>query len=169
MKAPLLVGVVAVAVAGPIGYNVTRRHQEQVRLIQTKIAQEHATQQAQADVAAMLRQVERYQRRLPQEATLSQLVAEAVSLGEQAGLELTTIRQESPQAFTNFTRLAATFEFAASYHQLGTFLDLVERSPRFMRVETLQVTSASRADGGTLQARVTLSTVYLPPALKGGP
>ncbi len=168
MKATVLIGVMSVAVAAPIGYNMVKGYQAQVRLIHTKITQEQATQQAQADVAAMLRQLERYRTQLPSEPNLSGLVADAVTLGEQAGLQLTTIEQEPPQAFQYFTRLAVTFKFTVSYHQLGTFLDLIERSDRFMRVERLLVNSSPSAQrGGAAAVEMTLSTVYFPPVLRG--
>lgn len=168
MKATVLIGAMTVAVAAPIGYTIARGHQEKARLIQTQITQEHTTQQAQADVAAMLRQIEQYRTRLPSEPAPSWLVTEAVALGEQAGLQLATIAQESPQVLQQLTRLAVTLEFHATYHQLGAFLDLLERSERFIRVERLEVKSPTSKDSGTeASIQLTLSTVYLPPLLKG--
>lgn len=169
MNTTFLVGAMTVAVAVPIGYTITRGHQEKIRLIQTQITQEEATQQAQADVAAMLRQIEQYRTRLPSEPNPSWLVAEAVALGERAGLQLTAIaHQESPHAVQQFTRLAVTVEFNASYHQLGTFLDLVERSERFLRVERMEIRSpTSKEKGNQGSVELTLSTLYLPPVLKG--
>ena len=168
MKATVLLGVMSVAVAAPLGYTMAKRHQEKIHLIQTQIAQEQVTQQAQADVAALLRQIELYHKRLPSELNPSWLVTEVVALGERAGLQLTRIAQEQPQSLQAFTRLAVTLEFSTSYHQLGAFLDLIERSEQFIRVERLEAKSdPSRAEGTDASIRLTLSTVYLPPVLRG--
>ena len=167
IKPSTILAIAAVAMASPVGYNVVRGHQEHIRLIETNIAQEQTTQEARMDVAAMLRQLDQYRTRLPSEPNPSELVADAVSLGERVGLQLTTIEQEPPQPLQQFTRLAVTFQFNTSYHQLGDFLDLIERSNRFMRVERLQVKSeSSQTHSGVLAIQLTLSTVYVPPILK---
>lgn len=164
MKTTLLVGALTLAVAAPAGYNIVKGYREKVHLVQAQLVKEQAVQQAQADVAATLRQIDQYRKRLPPDPSPSWLVTEAVALGEQSRLRFTTIDQESPVEFPQFTRLAATFEFTASYHELGAFLDRVERSERFIRVERLQV-DPSREEGGEALIRLTLSTVHVPPVL----
>lgn len=165
MKTTLLVGALTLAVAAPAGYNILKGYRENVHLVQAQLVKEQAFQQSQADVAATLRQIDQYRKRLPPEPSPSWLVTEAVALGEQSQVRFTTVNQESPVEFPQFTRLAATFEFTASYHKLGAFLDRVERSERFIRVERLDV-DPSREEGGEALIRLTLSTVYLPPVLK---
>ncbi len=162
MKSQLLAGAIALVVALPIGYNIRRGQQEKRRLIQTQIAQVRSAHEVQADITAALRQIEQYRKRLPPEPNPSWLVNEAVTLGEQAGLQLTTIAQDPPQTFQTFTRLAVSLEFAASYHQLGMFLDRVEHAEHFIHVERLSVTPP-REEWGKATIQLTLSTVYLPP------
>jgi len=167
MKTTLAVSILTIAGVLLVGYNILTRHQETVHLIHAKIEEEYATQRAQAEVAALVGQLEHGRKRLPGTPDPSWLVTAVVALAEQEHLRFTTINQESPRALQQFTKLAATLEFTASYHQLGSFLDRIERSERFIRVEQLEVT-APRADGEEASIRVTLSTVYLPPVRSGG-
>ena len=163
MKPTLLVGVIGVVLGGLIGYHgIYARHAEQRRLIYAQIAQEQTDQQMQAEGAALLTQIEQYRKRLPEEPDPSWLVREAVELGQKAGLELTTISQESPKPFAQFVRLAIILQFTATYHQLGTFLDYLEGSERFIRVDHLDLQSPRDASGPA-SVGLTLSTFYLPP------
>lgn len=163
MKAPLLTGVVAIAVAVPLGYNIHRHAQAQLRAIRQRIAQEQMLQRTQTEIGATLEQVERYRKRLPSEPNTSWLVNEIVTLTEQANLQLSTITQTPPQVFPQFTRLAIEIELSASYHQLGTFLDRLERAEQFIQVEHLEMLSGNEKDGN-VRIRLMLSTIYLPPA-----
>lgn len=167
MKPTFLFGAIAVAVVAFLSYTMLKGHQEKIHLIQQQSEHEEAVQNTQADVAVMLRQIDEYRKRLPAQPNPSWLVSEAVALGEQSGLQFTAISQDAPRELqSQFTRLAITLEFAASYHELGRFLDRVEHSNRFMRVEHLDVTSP-RERGGQATVQLTLSTVYVPPAVKG--
>ena len=166
MKATWLIGAVMLAVAGPVGYNLHKDSQEKARLIQAQITKEEALQRMQADVADMLWRVEAYHKRLPTEPNPSWLVTEAIAIGERSGLQLSSISQESPQEVSQFIRLAVSFEFTASYHQLGAFLDRLEHSERFVRVEHLEVTP-TKEEGGDATIRLTLSTLYVPPLMQG--
>ena len=161
--------VMSVVLSGGIGYNyVYAPSQKQVRLIQTQIAQEQQYQRAQADVASLLAQVDRYRKRLPEAPEPSWIVRELVTLAQQTGIQLTSITQETPQSATQqWTRLAVAVQFTASYHQLGAFIDAIERSQRFLRIERLTIARAE-STGSQLRApiQLTLSTMYLPPLTK---
>lgn len=164
MKPPLVLAVIGLALTGLFGYHgIHARQQERVHLIQTQAAQEQTKRQSQHDVAALLEQVEQYRKRLPPEPEASWLVREVVALGHKAGLELATISPESPQQFQQFTRLGVSVQFEATYHQLGEFLDYIERSDSYIRAERL-VLSRPREDGVPASVSLVLSTIYLPPA-----
>ena len=162
MKPALLIGVIGLALTGLLGYHGYKRQQERARLIQTQIGQEQANQEAQAEVAALAQQIEQYRAQLSPEPDPSWLARNVTALGRKAGLELTTITQESPQPFAQFTRLAVNLNFSANYHQLGTFFDDLEQSDSFIRVEHLDV-SSPKETGGRAVVHVVLSTLYLPP------
>ena len=164
MNTTLITGAIAVAVVIPVGYTLHKGHEEKLRLIHAQIANEQSTQASQAQTAGTLRQIERYRKRLPNEASPSWLVNEAVSIGERVGVQLSTIAQEPPQEFQQFTRLVVTLEFNASYHELGLFLDRVEHADSFIQVERLEVIPP-KEPRGEASVRLTLSTVYLAPPL----
>ena len=167
MKPTLLLAIIGVAIAGFFGYHgIYVRQQAQVRLIHTQIEQERANQQARADVAALLQELEQYRKRLPPEPDPSWLIREAVALGDHAGVQLTTLTQEAPQPLAQFTRLSVTLQLRASYHQLGSFLDQLEHSDHYVRIETLDISRPQQDEGDQASVKLVLSTVYLPPVRK---
>ena len=161
----LVTSAVVLVVGAPVGYNLWTKNQENVRLVKTHIAQERSTQQAQAELAATLRQIEQYRKRLAPDPNPSWLVNDVLAIGEQAGLQLTTISQEVPQELPQFTRLAVALEFTTSYHQLGNFLSRIEGADHFIRVESLDV-APPRDTGGPVSVKLVLSTIYVPPVQK---
>lgn len=164
LKPSLLIGGIGVvALNYVVGYHgMYAKQQGQVRVTEATIAQEQADQQAQAEVGALLTLIDQHRQRLSQEPDASQFARDVVALGREAGIELATITQENPQQLKQVTRLAVSLTFSATYHQLGAFLDRLERSDRFIRIEHLEVASAKNAEGPAT-AQLVLSTLYLPP------
>lgn len=165
MKASLPIVMIGVAVIGLFGYhNIRARQQRLLGVIRHQIGQEEVNQQAQAEVAALLLQIEDYRKRLPPGPDPSWLVREAVAISEQAGINLAVINQEPATPIPpHFTRVAVNLQFRASYHRLGEFLDLLERSRRFIRVERVDFAPVSGHDyAGEGTVRLLLSTVYVP-------
>lgn len=152
--------------AALVGYNTVHvPHQAQVRLTQDQIAEEQATQQMQAEVAALLGQVERSRKRLPEEPDPSVLVHDVATLAQEAGVQLTSITREPPQELVPFTHLTIRLQGTASYHQLGVFLDALERADRFLRVERLDVGDSKGRGPATIQ--MVVGTFFVPPLLSG--
>jgi len=163
MKSAWILYAVGIVLTWMIGYNYAYvPQQRQARLIQTQIANEQQQQRTQAEVADILQHIERYRKRLPEDADPSWIVREVVPLAQAAGIQLTSITQQPLNGTPQFTRLAVEVQFTASYHQLGAFIDAIERSKRFMRVERLNV---ARAESATyaVPVQLTLGTLYLPP------
>ena len=163
MRPSLLAGAIGVAITLVVSYYaIYVPYKNQASLIRTQIAEEQTNQQMQGDVASLLREVEQYRKRLPQEPDPSWLVHEVVGLAQKAGVQPTTISQEPPQPYGQFTRLGVTIQISATYHQLGSLLDAIERSDRFIQVERLLVNRIE--DGGPAMINLTLGTLYLPQA-----
>lgn len=171
MKPTLLVAVIGLALGGLVGYHtIYAPQQEQARLIAVKAAQRQADQQAQDDTATLLKQIEQYRKRLPPEPEPSWLVQEVVAVGRQLGIELTTIAPDVPQETPQYTRLSVTLQFDATYHELGAFLDAIERSDAFIRVEHFDLASqrdAARERGaGKASVQLVVSSFYVPSVLQ---
>lgn len=165
MKPTLLIGAIGLVLTSFFGYHTLYAPQQgRVRVIQAQLAQHQADQQAREEAAALLEQYEKYRQHLPEGADPSWLATEVLAIGRKAGLEITSITQETPQPFQQFTRLAVTLRFDASYHQLGAFLDELERSDHFIQVEQLTLTGPKEA-GGEGAVHLLLSTFYVPSAL----
>lgn len=162
MQPILAILAIVVVLTGGIGYyGIHLPKENETRVIQTQIADEWASQGTKGDVAALLAQIERYRHRLPTNADPSWLAQEVVSVAQRLGVQLTSITQEPPQQLERYIRLAVNLQLAASYHQLGAFLDEIERSPHFIHVDRLSVDRADGDEKGLVL--VTLSTVVVAP------
>ncbi|MBI4003895.1 MAG: type 4a pilus biogenesis protein PilO [Candidatus Omnitrophica bacterium] len=165
MKQTLLPGAIIVAFAGFFGYHMVYRPQ-QVKLAEypRQLAREQADYQAQADVAALAERVESYRRRLPREGDTSWLVNEVVSVANDVGVQVTRIVPEPPRDFQGVTRLGVSLQVTASYHQVGAFLDRIERGALFIRVDRADLSGASDIHPSSERTiQLVLSTLYVPP------
>ena len=168
MKPTLLLGGIGVALTALLGYNaVYGPYQRQVGVIRSQLADEQLTQRTQADVAALLQQVEQYRTQLPTEPDPSWLIREVVALSQKAGVQLTTINQEQPSVTEQSTRLAVTLQLSSSYHQFGAFLDEIEHADRFLQVDSVRMNRFQST--GPISVEVTVSTLYLPPVVNAAP
>ena len=162
----LLVGI-EVLIAVVIGYRgIYAPQQRQVHALTERRTTETQFRQSAEEVAALVQQIERYRARLPQAPDPSWLVQELLDQARTAQIELTSITKDSSQPIGAATRLGVTVRFEASYHHLGRFLEAIERSEKFLRVEHVQV---GRADprGGPVTITLTCSTLVIPPGLPG--
>lgn len=161
MKPFMIVLAIVVATAcGGWYYGIHAHAKNEIQLIQAQSAEERARQSTREEIAGLLAQIERYRERLPSNADPSWLAQEVVELAQQARVQITSITQAPPQSFDKFTFLSVNLQLTASYHQFGAFLDEVERSPHFIRVDRFSVDRSDTDERGSVQ--VTFSTVVLP-------
>ena len=166
MNQTLLLGLIGVALAGLFGYHgIYAPKQEQVRVIQAQITEEQTNQQAQMTVAGLLLQLEQYRKQLAPEPDTSWLVREVVALSKRAGVQLTTINQDAPESLQKFTRLGVSLQFSASYHQIGLFIDELERSDHFFHIDRFVIGHPAQ-EGKSSTVQLTVSTLYVPPLTK---
>ena len=167
MKKPtFLLGMIVVATSVLFAYTgIYAPYQKQGQLLQTQHAKEQTNQRTRADVAALLKTIESYRRRLPSERDPSWLIRETVAIAQKSGVEITNINQDPPKEFTGFTRLSVAVQFSASYHALGAFLDDIEHADRFIRVDHINVSRRYAGNNEEATIQLGLSTVYLPPVM----
>ena len=171
VKPPFLIAMIGVAVTGLIGYNFVHvPQQRQVLRIQGELAAEQTRHQTAASVADALQRVEAYRQRLPDKPDPSWLARQLVALAEQSGVQLSTIQRELPHQTEQFTQLSVKIHIAGTYHQLGTFLDQIERAPVFIRVDNAEIARAGSDVNSKDLASIalTLSTFYLPTMATAG-
>ena len=167
MKETLLAGTILVALSGLFGYHgIHAQQRAQVSALQTSLRVAQQNQQAEAEVAAVVQQVRHVGRRLSPTPDPSWLVGEVVKIADTAGVQLASIVHEAYHPDSRgFARLGVSVRFDATYHELGTFLDSLERADAFLRIDGVRA-STSVQDLGQGSLQVTLSTVYSPP-IKG--
>ncbi len=152
------IGLVMVGLIG--SRSIYLPQQTQVRRLHAEIAEEQATQQLREAAAAKFRQIAQLRNRLPPEPDPSWLVNHLVDLARRSGILLTSIAQQPPQELSTFRRLAVSAQFTASYHELGTFIDAIERAQEFLRVDRLNVTPPNASPQIAVDMEV--STLYVP-------
>lgn len=177
----VLLGAFGIVLTGLVGYNFIHAPQRrQTGRLQAQLAEQQLKQQTVTELAALFQDLERYRERLPAAPDPSAFTQEIVALAQQAGIQLTSINQQPPETVGPLTTIALNVEFSASYHQLGAFIDTLERSHRFIRVNQFsfaggdtampQATAGHDKEPGEPQVsvRLTCSTFYLPPLLPDG-
>ena len=162
MKSIAIGIIIGVALGGVLGYHsIYLRQQKQAQAIRKQISDVRAKQKAQQQAAESLEQLKKLRPQLPPEPEPSWLVQQATLLGRESGVELTAISPENPQAVQQFTRLGVNLQFDATYHQLGRFLDDIERAPYLIRVEHFAMGSP-KDQSGRASVQLTLSALFLP-------
>lgn len=167
IKATLLIVVIGLAITGLFGYHMVYvPQQRKVALIQTQIAQSQSDQQSREEVAALFSAVEHYRKRLPESTDPSWLAREVVAIGKAAGVQFATINQQAPEDRVQYTRLTVNLTFSASYHELGAFIDAIEGSEHFMRVDHL-VVGPPTPGSEKASIQLVLSTITVPKVAPG--
>jgi len=164
MRNPLAMSWLLVMVlAGYVGYRtIYQTHQQRWQALQARMADEQQTQTLRAQVARVVAEVEQFRKRLPPEPEPGWLVQEVTRLADEAGVQLATIAPISPRTIEGLDGcvvLAVTVNFAASYHQLGTFVSALEHAPVFLRIDELQL---ARSGEGMANIELTVGSVYVP-------
>ena len=169
LKQTALGAVAGLALASFVGYHVIYAPQQrQVRKLRQRVAEEQANQEAQQQAMALLDQLERARKQLAPEPEPSWLVREVTAIGRSAGMDLTTISPQLPQTYQQFIRLTVSLQFDASYHQLGRFIDEIERAPHALRIERVDVGHAGRDTAASkVPIQLEISTLYLAPEVPG--
>jgi Tfp pilus assembly protein PilO len=165
LKQTLLLGTIIVAFAGFFGYHVAYVPQRaKLSEYPRVLEREQADYQAQAEVAALVERIESYRRRLPPKTDTSWLVNEVVSVANDVGVQVTRIVPEPPRDVQGVTRLGVSLQVSASYHQLGAFLDRIERAPVFIRIDRADLSGPSEVNASSERTiHVVLSTLSVPP------
>ncbi len=168
-KITWILSAAILGLAAFVGYNmiyVPKR--QQVNQIQLQIAEEQQTQQAQLEVAKQIVEFEALRKRLPPQPDPSWFTERVLSLASSSEINLSNISQLEAQTYQGFVHYSLQLAFTAPYHKLGAFLDQVERSDAFIRVERLGV-QPGKEPGKLPEIDIVLGTVYVPQAMPGSP
>ena len=159
MKPALISGIIVLAVGGYFGYhNAYVGPQEKLERVEQELKEAHEEQSLRTHVASSLQALEERQRRLAPKPDRSLLLQVADRLAQEAGIEITSISPEPHGEWGDFTRVAVSLEFTATFHELGHFLSGVERAEPSIRIEHLDLSPVRRSEGA--RVRLLLSTLY---------
>ena len=166
---PALVPVVAAAIGW---YGIYQPQRDRQLAAQTAYAEEQQKAALQRDIADREALLRMYRDRLPKTADTDWLISQSAAVAVEAGIQLNTVRPDSPAAEKDYTRLTVTVESVATYHELGRFVSRLESAQPFIRIDRVKVAEAASTDGarpstddaptGRRKIMLTLSTIYLP-------
>jgi Tfp pilus assembly protein PilO len=163
----LVVGVGLLVVAAFIGFQfIYNPRAAQVQGIQNQIRQESLAREQRKEVAQLLDKIAVDLSLLAPEADPAWLAREALALASDAGIRVNMVNQKDVLQEADQLRLSVAIDGSGTYHQLGKYIDLIERSKQFMWVERMDVRPLGK-EGGVLSIQMVISSVYVPP-LKNG-
>ena len=158
----VMLGIVLIGAASLVGYNwIFLPKYAEVDRIETQMGIERETQQAQAEVAATLKELEDLRKRLPPDDDASWLTREVLEIAQKAAIQVSHIQQQPMQTYQGFIRYSLKLSFSATYHTVGKFTDALERDEHFFRIERLSVKREQDA-GDPPMIEMVLSTIYVP-------
>ncbi len=82
-------------------------------------------------------QLDQYKKQLPPSADAKWLMNQITELAKSSGLELLSIQPEKLTPSPHFHESAVRVGIECSYHELGVFLQRIESSPIFLRIQKL--------------------------------
>lgn len=100
-------------------------------------------------------QVKNFEERLPTEKEIPQLLEKFRSMAEEAGIQFVSITAMPIEEKPHYLRIPFRVKMAGNYKALGSFLKDIELGKRFIKIETISITSERK--GGS-QGLLTLST-----------
>lgn len=157
-------GVVVLVLAGYVGYHgVHRRYQQEMTQLQAQLHDRQEVQDMRTQLAGALGTLERKRQRLAPMPSVDWLVQEIDTIAAATGLRLTRIVPQRPESVDDFTRIAVSLEFSASYHELGTFVSSLESGPHLIHVDSLAIGRAASEEEGTSAMTLLVSAWYVPP------
>ena len=166
-------GIIVLAVASVLGYHIAYvRPGDAFAKVQQHVREAQQEQETRAQVALSLEALERERQRFAPRPDSDWLLQEVGKLASEAGLEVASLTPRPPQTWGAFTSLAVSLQFHATYHELGRFLNGVERSPYSIRVEELTMSPPRALGGGNpgpTQIQLSVSTLYVPPIMEPTP
>ncbi len=156
-------GLVLLAGSALAGYSaIFVPAQNKVQYIQHQIAAEKENQQAQASMVGLIQELEKISQVLPQSPDPSWISNEVVVLAQQSGVQFTSVMQNEPKTGPGYVHLSVSFDFSATYHQLGSLLDKIENSKNFIWLERLDMVAPEEGIAFS-KGQLVLSTLYLQP------
>ncbi len=107
--------------------------------LKNRIVEERKRNLYLAQIKLLKERVDFYEKRLPEQKSVSWLLDEVSRIASENGLELLFLKPETPEDQANFIKLPIRIEANSTYHGLGKFLSNLESSKKFIKVENIQL------------------------------
>ena len=163
MIKPAMVSAVSILVlAGFVEYaHIYQPAQQKRRQLQDRLNLERQTQALKVGIISGLDEIERLRSRLPSKPETEWLLKAVGDIAKAEGVQLDVVTLEEPRRVQDTARLSVSLSFRTSYHQLGRFISALENSPKFLWIETMEV-SRHQATGAA-EVALTVSSMWVPP------
>lgn len=136
--------------------------------LRTRITEERKKNLYLAQIKLLKEHVDFYEKRLLEQKNVSWLLDEISRLASENGLELLSLKPESPEDQTGFIKLPIRIEANLTYHGLSRFLSNLESSKKFIKVENLQlkrieevVQEGGKPESFKVRANILVSSIIL--------
>jgi len=147
---------------GVLGFRfIHAPYQHNRSVIADAIEQEKEDQRLRKDTTTLLQEVAWHRGRLAPEADPSWLVREVLVLCQNAGVRVINVGEQTRKPMKEFEHLGVKLRLKGSYHEMGRFVDLVERSKNLLRIEDFEL-NRPRDYKGVASVNVVIGALYLP-------
>lgn len=101
------------------------------------------------DVNNIVEKIKYYERRLPRNADISQVLEELIKMGQKSNVSFISIEPQSIQKIEIDPKIGATYleipiklKLKGGYHEIAKFVNNIENSQRFMKVDYIKIVSS---------------------------
>lgn len=171
MNVAMVPGLAMLAVSAFVGYSVIFvPTQKKVEYIQQQIVTEKENRRAQENMMGLVEELAQLRTALAESDDPSWIANEVVTHAQETGVQFSSVAQMDPKKINGYTHLSVQFDFSATFHELGQLVDLIERSPKFIWLERLDMESPEEGEEQST-GQIVFSAIYVPPVtdtLKSG-
>lgn len=100
-----------------------------------------------AEVASITKKISFYEKRLPKETDIPQVLDELVKIGEKSKVTFITIEPQEVERIhvgndgrKSYLKIPIELKLKAGYHEFALFINGIENFPQFMRVDDVKIT-----------------------------
>ena len=93
------------------------------------------------EIVQMERRIKKYEDKLPERREVPKLFRELDEIAEHSQIKIISVGSEQSEESQHYLRYWRSLDLEGGYHELGRFINKLESSGRFIKVDDIQVSS----------------------------